>query len=299
MEILQLQYFTKISESGSFSAAARDLFVSQPTLSRSIAKLEDELGQPVFERGGRQLRLTDAGELLLERAGQILALVEDTKAQIADDGQTGTIRLAAIPTIAPYFLPGVLKEATNAFPQAHVDVHECVTVECLKRAHTGEIDLAVLAMPVDARYLDVEHLFDEELMLVMPPGHPLSKLKRIRARDVEPYSFVLLGEAHCLSDDVQSFCQRKKIQPVVTSETNQLATVLELVALGHGVSLIPEMTRRTDRNRKRIYCSLAGDTPKRRVAVVTNPYRYQSELLLNFKALLKEYAKRHIAACMT
>jgi LysR family transcriptional regulator, hydrogen peroxide-inducible genes activator len=299
MEILQLQYFTRIAELGSFSAAGRELLVSQPALSRSIAKLEEELGQPVFERGGRRLQLTDAGQLLLDRAGEILTLVDDTKAQIADDGQNGTLRIAAIPTVAPYFLPGVLKATTESLPLAQFEVHECVTAECIRRAHAGEIDVAILALPVDAKYLDVQHLFDEELMLVLPAGHPLAHRQHVGAQDIEPYSFVLLSEAHCLSDEVQSFCQRKKIQPVATSETNQLATVLELVALGHGVSLIPEMTRRTDRSSKRVYRSLTGDVPQRKIAVVTNPYRYQSKLLLKFLELLREYAEEHVAVCAT
>lgn len=299
MEVLQLQYFSRIAECGSFSAAARELLVSQPALSRSVAKLEEELGQPVFERGGRRLKLTDAGELLLERTRQILTLIDDTKAEIADDGQTGTLHIAAIPTIAPYFLPGALKLATEQFPQAHIEVHECVTAECIKRAHAGEIDLALLAQPVEAKYLEVEPLFTEELMLVMPSDHPLVDVERVRARDVEKYAFVLLSEAHCLSDEVQNFCERKRIQPVATSETHQLATVLELVALGHGVSLIPEMTRRTDRNPKRVYRSLAGDAPQRRIAYMTNPYRYHSKLLQKFVEVLKDYAKQHVAMCAT
>ncbi len=299
MEIQQLQHFLKVAEELSFSAAARQLQVSQPALSRSIMKLEEELGQPVFERGGRQLTLTEAGRLMLDRGKQILTLIDDTKAQIADDGRTGTLAIAAIPTIAPYFLPGVLKAMTDALPEARFEVHECVTAECLKRATAGEIDVAILALPVEAKYLDVEHLFDEELMLVTPADHPLATQDCVRASDIEPYAFVLLSETHCLSDQIRGFCQQTKIQPVATSETNQLATVLELVALGHGVSLIPEMTRRIDRNPKRVYRSLVGDVPKRRIAVVTNPYRYQSKLLLKFLDLLREYAKQHVAVCAT
>ena len=109
MEFHQLRYFLQVAERGNFTRAAEDLMVSQPALSRSIQKLEEELGQPLFERQTRSLALTDSGKLLQVRARQILALIEHTKAEITDDGQTGRLRVAAIPTIAPYFLPKVLQ----------------------------------------------------------------------------------------------------------------------------------------------------------------------------------------------
>lgn len=297
MEIQQLQYFAKVADCLSFSEAARQLDVSQPALSRSVAKLEAELGQPVFERGGRKLQLTEAGELLRERTQQMVALIEDTKAQIVDDGQTGRLRIAAIPTVAPYFLPQLLKQTNRTLPKARVEIHECTTDQCIKRCSEGEVDAAMVALPIEAKHLEVESLFEEELMLVTPKDHPLAKQKKVNVADVKPYPFVLLGEAHCLSDDIRGFCQRKAFQPVTTGETNQLTTVLELVALGHGVSLIPEMTRRTDRSRQRVYRSLTGDRPSRRIALMTNPYRFHSQLLVKFLELTRDFAHRHAEAC--
>ena len=168
MEIDQLRYFLKIAEFGSYTLAAEVLQVSQPALSRSIQKLEEELGQPVFERKTRSIVLTDAGTLLQSRAQEALTLLEDTKAELTDDGQIGRVRVGAIPTIAPYFLPRILQRFASSFPKANALIQENTTDNLLKSCRQGEIDLAILALPIDAKHLDYELLFEEELLLVLP-----------------------------------------------------------------------------------------------------------------------------------
>ena len=289
MEFNQLRYFLQVASHKNFTRAAAECGVSQPALSQQIIKLEHELGQPVFERLGREVTLTEAGKLLKDRAERIVFLVEDARNQITDDGQTGRIALAAIPTIAPYLLPTVLREFNGLFPQALVDVHEEVTEQCLKKCNQGEIDLAIIALPIDQKHLEVEWLFDEELLLVLPPGHPLTNRKRISATDIQAEPFVLLDEAHCLSESVVSFCSRKSFQPIATGRTTQLATVQELVSLGHGISLIPKMAERVDQSDRRVYRRLSGEKPERKVAMCWNPYRYQSRLTQN----LMECLRRH------
>lgn len=287
MDLDQLRYFLKVAERQSFTRAAADLAISQPALSRSIQRLEEELGQPVFERSARAVTLTDAGELLQTRVRQALTLLDDTKAEIADDGRTGRLRVGAIPTVAPYYLPEVLKRFTRSFPEASIMVREDTTAVLLKACADGELDLAILALPVSAPYLETEKLFDEELLLVMPPDHQLADKTTIRITDVEPYPFILLDEAHCLTDTIVSFCKQRSFQPVAVERTSQLATIQELVSLSHGVSLIPDMARRFDRSDQRVYRSLAGRRPTRTIAAVWNPYRFQSRLLLAFRQTLR------------
>lgn len=283
VDLDQLRYFLRVAERQSFTRAAEDLRISQPALSRSIQKLEDELRQPVFERRSRSVALTDAGMLLQARAQQVLTILEDTRAEITDDGQSGRVRVGAIPTIAPFFLPDVLRRFSREFPRASLIVQEHTTDALLKALTQGELDLAILALPVPARYLDVEELFEEELLLVLPPDHALVHQEKIRLSDVEPYPFVLLDEAHCLSDTIVSFCRQRSFQPVAVERTSQLAMVQELVALSHGVSLIPAMARRLDLSDRRVYRSLTGRKPTRTVAVAWNPYRFQSRLLKAFR----------------
>lgn len=283
MEIDQLRYFLQVARRASFTRAAEDLLISQPALSRSIQKLEEELGQPVFERKARSVSLTDAGTLLQARAQQVLTILEDTRAEITDDGCSGRVRVGAIPTIAPYFLPEVLRQFADRFPQASVIVQEQTTDLLLKSCTQGEIDLAIVALPVPVRYLEVEELFQEELLLVVPPGHPLADKPQIRLNDVKPFPFVLLDEAHCLSDNIVSFCRQRAFQPVAVERTSQLTMVQELVSLSHGVSLIPAMTRDVDQSDRRIYRSFTGQKPMRTIAVVWNPYRFQSRLIQAFR----------------
>lgn len=287
MEIDQLRYFLGVAERGNFTRAAEDLAISQPALSRSIQKLEDELGQPVFERKTRSVSLTEAGVLLQSRAQQILTILEDTKAEITDDGESGRICVGAIPTIAPYFLPKILQQFSEEFPKATLVVQENTTDELLKSCTQGEVDLAILALPIPARYLEIEELFEEELLLVLPPDHPLVEKEKIRLSDVEPYPFVLMNEAHCLTDNIVSFCRQRSFQPVAVERTSQLAMVQELVSLSHGVSMIPEMARKLDQCDRRVYRSISGKKPTRKVAVVWNPYRFQSRLLQAFRERLR------------
>lgn len=286
MEFNQLRYFLRVADLANFTRTAEELGISQPALSRSIQRLEEELGQPVFERRGRSLSLTEAGTLLQGRAQQILSLIEDTKAEICDDGQSGRVRVGAIPTIAPYFLPEVLRQFSDEFPKATLIVQENTTDALLKRCTQGEIDLAILALPVPAKYLEVEELFQEELLLVLPPDHPLVEKQKIRLSDVERYPFVLLDEAHCLSDNILSFCRESSFQPVALERTSQLAMVQELVSLSHGISMIPAMARQLDQSDRRVYRSITGRKPTRTVAVAWNPYRFQNRLLTAFRERL-------------
>jgi LysR family hydrogen peroxide-inducible transcriptional activator len=290
MELFQLRYFLKAAEREGFTRAAEELGVSQPALSRAIGNLEAELGQPLFERQGRRVALTDAGRLLQSRAQQVVALLEDAKNEITDDGESGRLRIAAIPTIAPYFLPGVLREFSRDHPRASVLIQEDVTENALRKCAQGEVDAVILALPVPARNMEVEELFEEELILVLPAEHPLARKRTILLKDIEPYPFVLLDEAHCLTDSIVSFCRQASFHPVAVDRTNQLTMVQELVALDHGISLIPAMARALDTSDSRVYRSISDVRPTRKIALCFNPYRFQSKLLVRFRECVRRYA---------
>ncbi|MEM9826043.1 MAG: LysR family transcriptional regulator [Planctomycetota bacterium] len=291
MDIEQLSHFQTLAELKNFTRAADRIGISQSALSRSIQRLEEELGQPLFDRKPRSVDLTDVGLLFQVRAEQILLIVEDTKAEICDDGQSGRVRIGAIPTIAPFFLPDLLRKFSDRYPKASLIVQEDTTDHLMKRCKQGEIDVAILALPVSKRYVEIENLFDEELLLVLPKGHSLSKKRKIKLADIEAFPFVLLDEAHCLSDNITSFCRQRSIQPVAVERTNQLVMVQELVSLGHGVSMIPQMARKLDKANRRVYRSLDGAKPKRTIVAVWNPYRFQSRLLNEFREFLHSFCK--------
>jgi len=224
----------------------------------------------------------------LDRAREILKLVEDTCSALSDAGRHGRIRLGAIPTIAPYFLPRLLRSFSDLHPNISVVVQEDTTENLIRRCSHGEIDLAILAEPIIAKYLETESLFDEELFLVLPAGHALTKSKIITAEEVENYPFVMLNEANCLSENIESYCRQQSLQPVSVEKISQLATVQELVALGHGVSIIPAMARVLDQSDRRVYRSFTEAPPKRTVAMLWNPYRYQSRWVEAMRSHLRE-----------
>ena len=287
MEIEQLRHFVKVAELENFTRAAEHFGLSQSALSRSIARLEEELGQPVLERQTRKVSMTDAGRLLFDRALKILMMVEDLKAEIVDDGESGRVRVGAIPTVAPYFLPEILRSFQRGYPRAQLVVQEDTTESLVKRVADGDVDLAIAALPTSGRYIDIEPLFEEELFLVTSAEHPLARQPVISAHDLEEIPFILLGEAHCLAENVLSFCRRQTINPVSVERTSQLAMVQELVTLGHGVSLIPAMARARDASDLRVYRSLAEPRPTRVVVLVTNPYRFRSRLVSQFREHLR------------
>ncbi|WP_165225974.1 LysR family transcriptional regulator [Aquisphaera insulae] len=287
MEIQQLRMFLKVAEQGSFTKAARDCGVSQPAISQQVGKLESALGRPLFERQGKQVALTEAGELLRRRALQIVSLVEDTARLLRDDGETGRVVVSAIPTIAPYLMPGLLEAFHGEHPKARVEVNEEVTEVILRRCAQGEIDVGVLAMPASGGYLRVETLFEEELLLAMPSDHPLAARDWVELDDLREQPFVLLDEAHCLSDDIRSFCRRRQFQPVSTGRVSQLATVMELVAQGFGISLIPAMALPREAGSRLQFRPLDGDRPSRTITACWNPDRYQSRLMGRFLETLK------------
>lgn len=290
VDITQLRYFLKVAELENFTRASEELGVSQPALSRSIAKIEDVLGQPVFERQARKVVLTDAGRVLHERAIQVVQLLDEIPRQIRDDGQTGTIRIGAIPTIAPYWLPKFLDSASKAFPQAHWVVREDVTEKLLQACNQGEVDLVIAALPVELGYLDSKFLFEEELLIAVPQCHELANSQVITASDIDGSPLVMLGDGHCLSDQIDAYCRKRAIQQVTVDRTTQLATLLELVARDQGISFIPKMAVREMPSIA--YKSMVEPAPTRTIAVVWNSYRFESQLQKAVREHMEEVAKR-------
>ncbi len=291
MEMHQLRYFAKVADLGNVTRAAEACHVSQPSLSQQIAKLERELGQPLFERLGRGVRLTEAGKLFKRYSDQILSLTEDARTRVADDRDSGRIILAAIPTIAPYFLPRVLTRFARECPKASVEIVEETTANILRLLAEGDVDLAILALPVQAEYVHTKTLFTEELLAVLPSHHPLTRKPKVSLKDLVLEPFVVLNEAHCLTGTTMSFCARHAASPLVTARSHQLLTVLELVRLGQGVSLIPAMAAPKGRDEGREYRSLSGDRPSRTIALAWNRMRYQTQLFKRFVAFVADHPR--------
>lgn len=286
MEMHQLRYFAKVADLGNVTRAAEACHVSQPSLSQQIAKLERELGQPLFERLGRGVRLTEAGKLFKRYSDQILSLTEDARTRVSDEPDSGRISLAAIPTVAPYYLPGALSRFAKECPKARVEIVEETTGNILRLLAEGDIDLAIVALPIQAEHVHTRTLFTEELLAVLPSRHPLAAKPKVSLKDLVLEPFVVLNEAHCLTGNTMSFCARHSASPLVTARSHQLLTVLELVRLGQGVSLVPAMAVPRGRDEGRVYRPLIGDRPTRTIALAWNRMRYQTQLFKRFVEFL-------------
>jgi LysR family hydrogen peroxide-inducible transcriptional activator len=291
MELHQLRYLVAVVEAGSFSRAAERCYVSQPSLSQQIAKLERALGQQLLVRLGRRVLPTDAGRLLAERAAAILAAVDDTERQLTDAASLrgGRLAVGAIPTVAPYLLPPVLSRFLGRQPDVELVIREDVTRQLVPATAAGDLDLAIIALPAEDERLHAEALLTERLLLVTPHGHHLSRKRRVTLDDLREEPFILLNEEHCLGQEVLSFCRSRACQPRIVCRTAQIATVQALIALGRGVSLLPEMARRADGGPARVYRPLAEGGPQRTLGAVWHRNRYHSPAAERFLATLRSY----------
>jgi len=294
IEIHQLRYFVAAAESGSLSGAARRCHVAQPSLSQQVKKLEERLGVPLFDRQGRGVALTAAGRALLPRAKRILAEVRSVESGLRDEAAegAGAFSLGAIPTMAPYLLPPVLRRLAVRFPRAEVVVREDLTERLVDAVADNELDCAVMSTPVDHPLLEVEVVGEEELLVVVPASADLPPGADVSIASLRDEPAVVLLEMHCLGKQIQAFCSRTGVAKRVVCRTAQIATLLELVALGFGVSIVPEMAAVADRSGRRRYHRVKRQPPRRAIALVRRRDRTPSAVV----SWLAETLRQDLAA---
>jgi LysR family transcriptional regulator, hydrogen peroxide-inducible genes activator len=243
MEIHQLRYFCAIVDTGSFSRAARQSHVSQPSLSQQIRKLEDELGARLFDRLGRTVRLTEIGQTFLPRARAVLRELEAARGDLAHqkDFMGGTITVGVIPTVAPYLLPPHLTRFSRKFPQAKISIVEEITPVLLDRLRAATIDLALLALPIRGHEFETFPILTEPMFAALPKDHSLARLRKLSLKDLRAESFLLLRDGHCFRENALAACDRARIHPQIVFESGQFSSLLSMVAAGMGVSIVPEM----------------------------------------------------------
>jgi LysR family transcriptional regulator, hydrogen peroxide-inducible genes activator len=295
MEIQQLRYVLAVAETGNFTRAAEKCFVSQPSLSQQIINLEEELGHKLFHRLGRKAVPTEAGLAFIDRAREILLGVENATRQIRDDPNLGrTITIGAIPTVAPYLLPTVLNRCRQEHPNLVVHAREDFRTPLCKGVLDGELDLALVSLPVKDAQLSVEPLFTEPLLLAVNTAHRLAKKDEIHATDLMDETFVLLGDASSLTTQIHRFCGEHNFEPRIGYRCSQLRTVKAFVELGLGVSILPNVARFAD-SRGLVFRELSGRAPVREIAVVRHLQRYQSRGAEDFLRTLREAVQSYRA----
>jgi LysR family hydrogen peroxide-inducible transcriptional activator len=290
MEIHQLTYFVAVAETGSFTRAAERCNVAQPSLSQQIIKLEQELGEPLFDRLPRRVVLTDAGRMLLPRANSILSELQDIKHGLNEDIEDGrgVLSVGFIPTIAPFVLPRVIKRFSLDFPLATLTVNEDLTENLVREIVDGKLDVGITSLPIHNKLIRTQELLSEQLLVASSQGHDILNRAILHVNELDDFPFIALSEVHCLGEQVQSFCYQKNLDLQIVCHTSQLTTVQNCVALGLGVSLVPQALALSDSSEQISYRALSDAAPQRKIAAATHAERTQSFLAKKFIEIARE-----------
>ena len=271
MELHQLRYFLAVARLRSFTRAAAHEHVAQPSLSQQIRKLEDELGARLFNRLGRSVTLTPFGDHFEPRARRVLAELDGARQEMDDmlGLRRGAVNIGAIPTLAPYLLPSILTDFARIYPGIAVSMREGLTSSLLAELSAGELDIALVRLPVRGGEFVCESLIKEGMVLAVPRQHPLSRRRApsVAFQDLAAERFLLLKDGHCFRDDVLQICKRCRMSPNVVFEGGQFDTLIAMVAEGAGVTLLPEMARRHYQHSGVRLVELAAPGPSRTVGL--------------------------------
>jgi len=241
MNLRALQYFVKLADLRHFSKAADACFVSQPTLSTQIKKLEEELGVQLVERMPKTIMLTPVGEEIADRARLVLNDIEQIRAvaRRSSNPAEGVLRLGLFPTLAPYFLPHVVPSVRKRYPQLRLQLAEEKTEDILRMLRQGQLDAGVLALPVGSEGMEMEILFEEPFVLALPAGHPLVGRNNVSMRDLRGAELLLLEEGHCLRDHALEVCALADAHERVDFHATSMETLRQMVAAEVGITLMP------------------------------------------------------------
>ena len=293
MNLRDLRYLVALADLKHFGRAAEASFVSQPTLSTQIKKLEEELGVPLIERNPRNVLLTDVGEAVVARARLMLREADEIKniARRAKDPASGAVKIGIFPTLGPYLLPHVVPQIVAKFPKLELMLFEEKTEIILKKLHDGELDAGVLALPIHDDTLHSEFLFEEPFVLAVPATHRMAKQKKVKLSDLAEERLLLLDDGHCLRDQALEVCQIAGAVERSGFRATSLETLRHMVSANVGMTLLPALAVRppAPATANVVLIPFADPQPYRRIAMVWRRTSaltvFLSELVQSFKNL--------------
>lgn len=243
MEFHQLRYVCAVAETGSFSRAAERCQIAQPSLSQQVLKLEEDLGARLFDRLGRSIRITEAGRAFLPYARSILEQMESARLSVANKNADvcGSVAVGAIPTIGPYLMPRYTATFAKKYPDAKLRIVEETTPLLVEGLRNLSIDVAILALPLRHKDLELFPIRTEPLFAALPKDDPRAGAESLALKNLRGESFVMLRDGHCFRDLSLATCTHARITPNIAFESDQFSSVLGMVAAGVGISLVPEM----------------------------------------------------------
>lgn len=288
MNLRDLKYLVTVADCKHFGKAAEKCFVSQPTLSMQIKKLEESLGIQLLERTNKSVMLTEVGTAIAERARKILQQADELRvtAKAAADPYSGEIKLGIFPTLAPYLLPHIVPSLIETFPKLTHYLVEEQTARLLRKLKQGKLDVAILALPiVDSEFRSIA-LFEEEFFLAVSPHHALAKRKTIKQNDLLDHDLLLLEEGHCLREQALSLCQLVKAAEVKNFRATSLETLRHMVASGVGITLIPKLAAQM--NDGIVYLPFSQPKPMRTIGLLWRATSPRSALIKDMAAVIKK-----------
>ncbi len=288
MDLTRLSYFVALADAGGFTRAARLLEIAQPTLSQQIRKLEREAGRPLIDRLPRGIVLTNHGKQLLEHARPLLRQAEQLRSRIRDQSEapSGPLSVGVIPTVAPYLLPRLLKRFLQKCPQVTLTIHEDVTSSLMHQLEAGVLDLAIASSVDPPPTVHLETLFEEPLLAVLHHKHALAKKRRIDLMSLQDDRLLLLHDMHCLSRQVAELCFAKTSIRKVAMRGESLTTIGQLVDVGMGVSIVPQMMAAHDASPYRAYRPFEDDVT-RPITLALPLLRYRTSAARAMVGMLK------------
>ncbi len=293
MTLQQLQYIVSVDDTGQFSKAALHCHVTQPTLTTMVRKLEDELGVTIFQRKSQPARPTAEGAELIAQARVVLREAAQMRSLVKElhTGTAGLYRIGIIPTLAPYLLPLFLARFADAHPHVKLAIDERKTSRILKALRSGQLDIGILAGPVEADDLETITLFHEPFLAYFPKGHALLKNKRIARKDLRKAPLWVLSEGHCLRDQVLSVCQHPSSagHDNIFYSTGSIETLKRMVSSGSGLTLVPELSVNDEEKNVRRFTS---PEPVREVVLVVRKPFVRRKLLDALVAAIKASVPR-------
>jgi DNA-binding transcriptional LysR family regulator len=261
MDLRQLEIIRAIADTGSFTAAGEKLHVSQSAISRQILLLEEELGEPVFHRIGRRIRITPAGESLLQLSHRVFRDLQETVSTISDkrESLSGTMRLVGGMTVCLYVFPALLAEVRRIHPHLEMKVTVGSAERSIAMLRSGAGDLGMISLPVEATDLVSVPVLEEELLLITYPAHPLAKKKSIAPADLDGQDFVLFETGSITRRLVESFFAREGVDAEIIMETENVEIIKAMVRNGLGISIIPSQAAASEIRSGQLFCSrIAG-----------------------------------------
>jgi LysR family hydrogen peroxide-inducible transcriptional activator len=296
MQLHQLKYFVSIVDTGSITKAAKLCFISQPSISQQIAKLENTIGKKLFIKIDGKLKLTDPGHILYEQASKILKSVDDAKRQVKDfdSANGGTVNIGILPTLAPFMLPNALDVLSQKFPNAIITIREEISETLVAAAKRGELDILIEALPFDKSNLNIERLFLDSFYLVVHSEHPLATKEKVHINDLDGMSFILLDDVHCLTQQIAEFCFNEKFLPKATFQASHICTIKMLIETKYGVSILPSISKEESSDTKIRFVKLVSDdslSPHREIVLATVKDRYFSPAAKFFIETIKQQYK--------